>query len=266
MAVTRPLGMLLAGLLLGTASPWACSSSDDWTPPTQPTLTDEEAAFAAQLAQAICATVDDCCTAAGFEPEAFCEHNGTDQLRAELLQAKVGGGQFAGAAATSCVAAWQAALPDCDLPSEQRSELLAACRGVFAGLAIPGEPCTDDGQCQHPAGGFALCAEGGVVAGRCEEGQCVERCDPTAQPFVTWKTCAGSEELDGYCHDQCYYPSTDSACMMVCWCCVDNGNQTCEFTAFQTAAIHERHLCAGGHYSTECAQAERDAHRYCDTW
>ncbi|RLB61251.1 MAG: hypothetical protein DRI90_11790 [Deltaproteobacteria bacterium] len=268
MTVTRVLAMWVGGMISSTTGLAAvvCSSSDDWTAPTQPTLTDEEASFAQELSQTVCASVGDCCGQAGVELDPFCEHNGTDQLRAELLQSKVGGGSFDGTAAATCLAAWQTALSDCDLQPTQRSELLAACRGVFAGLAPPGEACTDDGQCQHPAGGFALCAEGGVAAGRCDQGQCTEHCDPPTQPFVTWKTCDGSEQLDGYCHDQCYYPQTDSACMMVCWCCVDNGNQTCEFTAFQTAELHERHLCTGGHYSIECGQAEQQAHHYCDTW
>jgi hypothetical protein len=266
MAVTAKTASVAAMTMLSALGVAACAQSESWTPPVQQEPTAEEASFAQQLSAAVCTAVEACCTQGGFELDPFCQHNGEDQLRAELVQARAAGGAFDAGAASSCLAEWQAALADCELESGQRATLMAACRAVFKGQKAPGTACTHDGECQHPAGGFALCDAGGVAAGRCVDNQCQERCEPPTPPFVTWKTCAGAEPLDGYCHDQCYYPSSGTSCMMVCWCCVDNGNQTCEYTAFQTSDSYERHLCSGGHHSAECSQAEQQAHYVCDTW
>jgi hypothetical protein len=220
-------------------------------------------------AQAVCAAVGSCCGASGRTVDAFCVENGLALLANDAVSTRRAGATFDLTALSACTSAITGALGSCS--ATNRDAVLSACGAVFGGTKNPGDGCTADDECGRPAGAFALCDGDSEDAARCIDGKCQLLCKPPAHPFDTWKTCAsvsGGLDQDSVCSDRCYYPAagSGSVCMMVCTCCVDNTNQTCEYTAFRTAQNYHHYLCTGGHFSTECQAARINADRDCDSW
>jgi hypothetical protein len=215
------------------------------------------------LAQAVCDAIEPCCKKAGRTRDRFCADNGADLLAHELLEIRSAGAQLDAAALDACRTQLAAAVATCQ--AEARPQLLLTCSAAFPGTTAAGQPCTSDAQCSRPAGSFALCKNGGVEAGRCVNGACALACDAPANPFDTWKTCDPGGDDETFCIDRCWTPSAPGLCQAVCWCCVDNYNQTCEFTALQSADNYDHYLCTGGRYSPTCMEAERQARATCES-
>jgi hypothetical protein len=232
-------------------------------------LSPAEQDAARQHAKQVCAAVGSCCSASGRTVDAFCAENGLELLANDAVSTRRAGATFDLGALSACTAAIMGALGTCS--ATNRDAVLLACGAVFLGAKKPGDACDTDDECGRPAGAFALCDLDSESAGRCVDRKCQLVCNPPPHPFDTWKTCAsvsGGLDQDSLCNDRCYYPpaGSGSVCMMVCTCCVDNTNRTCEHTAFRTAQDYHHYLCTGGHFSTECQAARINADRDCDSW
>lgn len=280
----RELGVLLTVIVLAALAGCSGGASDAGGGGTGPVehppsgsagtyavdeLSAAERAAATSLAEAVCAAVEPCCAAAERSVDAFCVENGLELLAHDAVATRGAGARFDLTAVAACEAALSTALASCS--DADRASLLATCLAAFPGARAAGEPCASDAECGRPAGAFALCAAGGEEAARCVDGFCELACEAPDHPFDTWKTCAtveGGLDQDSVCNDRCSYPPADSGsvCMMVCTCCVDNTNRTCEYTAFRTAEDYHHYLCTGGHFSTECQAARQNAEQTCAEW
>ena len=148
----RPLAYLLLVLATaGWAVVWGCNN-------LQRTYVPEDR-FAAAYAQALCSSLEHCCSEnmVSFDYDACT--SGWEGSIETLLASPDAGGNYDPRVATGCVQAVSAAAAaSCQPVPGSLSDARNACQGIFVGQTPLGAPCTSSSQCAPVDGGLVQCA------------------------------------------------------------------------------------------------------------
>jgi hypothetical protein len=186
----RYLGSRESVALLAVLGVTACGSSgeDDNDRSASGALTDGD--FRAQYPALACASLETCCSAAGFDYNpSLCQ--------AFLTPVPTPNAVFDPVAAADCLETLRAGPVDCG-----NSEPAIECEGVYVGTVAQGGACSDDAECAAPENGTATCNSGQcVTAIHGVEGQ---KCSSSCAPF------GGSGQI-------CSGAGLDDAEQVQCW-------------------------------------------------